>query len=140
MSLIKRVVFPKLGDERGNLIVLEQEKTVPFQIKRLYYIYGTSAGVSRGFHAHRKLEQLAVCVAGKCRMLLDDGINQQDVWLDTPQEGILIESMIWHEMHDFSSDCVLLVIASEHYDESDYIREYSKFKEVTSNANDSPTC
>lgn len=127
MSLVQWVNFPSLGDERGSLVALEGAKTVPFEIKRVYYIFGTQPGVARGFHAHRKLQQVAVCVTGKCRMVLDDGKTRENAWLDSPNKGLVIGDMVWHEMHDFSSDCVLLVLASEYYDESDYIRLYSDF-------------
>ena len=129
MSLIKWIDFKSLGDERGSLVALEigQEKELPFPIKRVYYIYRTADGVSRGYHAHRNLKQVAICVAGSCRMVLDNGITREEAWMDCPTKGLLIESMIWREMHDFSSDCVLLVLASEHYDEDDYIRNYSDF-------------
>lgn len=127
MSLLHWVDFPPLGDERGSLVALEGEKTVPFAIQRVYYIFGTQAGVARGFHAHRDLHQVAVCVTGRCRMLLDDGFKREDAWLDSPTKGIVIGNMIWREMHDFSPDCVLLVLASHHYDESDYIRDYNDF-------------
>lgn len=129
MSLIKWIDFPRLGDKRGELISLEigMEKTVPFDIKRVYYIYHTAQGVSRGYHAHKDLKQVAICVSGKCKMILDSGDHREEVWLDTPTKGLLIESMVWREMHEFSDDCVLLVLASEHYDESDYIRDYQEF-------------
>lgn len=130
MSLIKFIDFPALGDERGSLVALESEKTVPFPIKRVYYIFGTNAGVSRGFHAHKRLQQVALCITGKCRMILDDGRQRNKVWLDSPNKGLIIGDLVWREMHDFSEDCVLLVLASEHYDEADYIRDYDKFKEI----------
>lgn len=133
MSLLKTIDFAQLGDERGSLISLEANKQIPFAIKRVYYIYGTEKKVARGFHAHKQLQQVAVCVAGKCRMILDDGKKREKIWLDSPAKGLLIEDMVWREMHDFSEDCVLLVLASEHYDESDYIRDYETFLEsVTS--------
>ena len=127
MSLVQWINFPSLGDERGSLVALEGAKTVPFEVKRVYYIFGTQPGVARGFHAHRNLRQIAVCVTGKCRMVLDDGEKREEAWLDSPNKGLVINEMVWHEMHDFSSDCVLLVLASEHYDEGDYIRLYSNF-------------
>lgn len=127
MSPIRLVELPPLGDERGSLVAIEANKHIPFDVKRVYYIFGTQPGVSRGFHAHKKLQQLAVCVTGKCRMVLDDGINKESVWLDSPTKGLLIGNNLWREMHEFSDDCVLLVLASEHYDESDYIRDYSEF-------------
>lgn len=127
MSLLQTIDFPLLGDERGSLISLETNKQIPFDIKRVYYIYGTEKDVARGFHAHKQLKQVAVCVAGKCRMILDDGNKREELWLDSPAKGLLIEDMVWREMHDFSEDCVLLVLASEHYDEADYIRDYDEF-------------
>lgn len=127
MSLIKLVDLPSFGDERGGLIAIESDQSIPFQIKRLYYIFGTQSGVSRGFHAHYNLKQIAVCVKGSCRMILDDGQHREEVWLDTPNKGLLIGDLVWREMHDFSDDCVLLVLASEHYDEADYIRDYDEF-------------
>ncbi len=128
MSLIQTISFPPLGDDRGSLVALEAHKTVPFDVRRVYYIFGTQAGVSRGFHAHRALQQVAVCVTGKCRMVLDDGYLREEVWLDSPTKGLLIGDLVWREMHDFSPDCVLLVLASEHYREKDYIRNYDDFK------------
>lgn len=109
---------------------LEAHNTVPFDIKRVYYIFGTQPGISRGFHAHKKLQQVAVCVTGKCRMVLDDGQRREEVWLDSPTKGLLIGDLFWREMHDFSPDCVLLVLASDHYDETDYIRSYDSFKKI----------
>jgi dTDP-4-dehydrorhamnose 3,5-epimerase-like enzyme len=131
VSLIRFVDFQILGDERGSLVAIEQGdgNVVPFEIKRVYYIYKTSLGVSRGFHAHRNLQQVAICVAGSCRMVLDDGFKREEVILDCPTKGLLIQGLLWREMHDFSDNCVLLVLASEHYDESDYIRDYSCFKD-----------
>lgn len=129
MSLFRWVNLPPLGDERGSLVALEAGKSVPFEIKRVYYLFATKNGVSRGFHAHKKLQQMAVCVAGKCRMVLDDGHTREEAWLDSPTKGLLVNDLVWHEMHDFSSDCVMLVLASEHYDESDYLRNYAEFLE-----------
>lgn len=131
MSLIKLIDFPLLGDDRGSLVALEGHQLIPFNIQRVYYIFNTQEGISRGFHAHKKLKQVAVCVTGRCRMVLDNGKQREEVWLDSATKGILIEDMIWREMHDFSVNCVLLVLASEHYDESDYIREYDQFKRYT---------
>lgn len=127
MNLIKLIDFKLLGDDRGHLTVLEANKNIPFDIRRVYYLTDTQAGVPRGFHAHKELEQVAVCVSGKCRMILDDGRHKEETWLDSVSKAVRIEKMVWHEMHDFSSDCVLLVLASEHYDEDDYIRTYSDF-------------
>ena len=135
MVLINIIDFPGLGDERGGLIALEGNDSVPFEIKRVYYILDTKKGVSRGFHAHKVLKQLAVCIAGSCHFILDNGLEKEEIILDSPLKGLIIDKMIWHEMHDFSEDCVLLVLASAHYDENDYIRNYNEFlKEVNNNA------
>ncbi len=131
MSFIKTISFPPLGDDRGSLVALEAHKTVPFEVKRVYYIFATKLGVSRGFHAHRALQQVAVCVTGKCRIVLDDGTRREEVWLDSPTKGLFIGDLVWREMHDFSPDCVLLVLANEHYNETDYIRSYDEFKRAS---------
>lgn len=119
--------FPPLGDERGHLVALEQGKNIPFDIKRVYYLFGTKEGVRRGYHAHRELEQVLVCVTGSCAVLLDDGKNRKDVILDASTKGLVVSKHVWHEMYDFTPDCVLLVLASDFYDESDYIRDYQEF-------------
>ncbi|WP_339471888.1 sugar 3,4-ketoisomerase [Pseudomonas sp. EL_65y_Pfl1_R83] len=127
MSLVDLVDLQVLGDDRGQLVVLEAQKNVPFDIKRVYFLIGTQPGVSRGFHAHRELQQAAICVSGQCRMLMNDGFKIEEVILNSSSKAIFIDKMIWHEMHDFSADCILLVLASDFYDEQDYIRDYSKF-------------
>ena len=129
MSLVKIIEFPPLGDERGSLVALESEQSIPFDIKRVYYLFGTQQGVSRGFHAHKQLNQVAVCVTGSCRMVLDDGKQREEVWLTSSLNGVVIDPLVWHEMHDFSENCVLLVLASECYNESDYIRDFDTFLE-----------
>jgi len=131
LSLIKTICFNSLGDERGSLVTLEGTKSVPFNIKRVYYIFGTKEGISRGFHAHLNLKQVAVCVKGSCQFVLDNGKQRQEVILDSPTKGLLIEDLTWREMFNFSPDCVLLVLASEYYDELDYIRNYDEFLEIT---------
>lgn len=134
MSLIKTIYFKSLGDERGSLVALESNRTVPFDIKRVYYIFGTKEGVSRGFHAHRNLKQVAICVTGSCRFVLDNGKQREELILNGTEKGILIDGLIWREMHDFSPDCVLMVLASEYYDELDYIRDYNVFIDCVNNA------
>ncbi|MEY8701928.1 FdtA/QdtA family cupin domain-containing protein [Francisella philomiragia] len=119
------------GDRRGSLVSLEQNKNIPFDIRRVYYIFNTKTNARRGFHAHRNLKQVLVCVSGSCKVLIDDGVSKENVLLNSPDKGLLISGVVWREMFDFSKDCVLLVLASELYDESDYIRDYDKFiKEV----------
>lgn len=127
MSLIHWIDFPKLGDDRGNLVALEGNKNIPFSIKRVYYLFDLQSDIPRGFHAHKELVQVAVCVKGRCDILMDDGKSKEIVTLDSPDKGLLIDVMQWHEMRDFSEDCVLLVLASDIYDEADYIRDYSEF-------------
>ena len=124
--------FKPLGDERGSLIAIEAEKSVPFEVRRVYYIFGTKEGVERGFHAHKALNQVAVVVTGSCEMVLDDGDSQTMVTMGSSGKGILIEPKVWHYMKNFSPDCVLLVLADQHYNESDYIRNYDLFKEWVS--------
>ena len=124
---IRKYEFQKHGDDRGMLVALEEGKDIPFVIKRVYYIYDTLTGVRRGFHAHKNLKQILVCVKGSCKLHLDNGYETAEVVLDKPYEGIYIENNIWREMYDFSKDAVLLVLASELYNESDYIRNYQDF-------------
>jgi dTDP-4-dehydrorhamnose 3,5-epimerase-like enzyme len=119
--------FKSLGDERGSLIAIEAEKSVPFPVRRVYYIFGTQAGVERGFHAHKALNQVAVAVTGSCEMVLDDGDSKATVLMDSSEKGVLIEPKVWHYMKNFSLDCVLLVLADQHYDEADYLRDYDAF-------------
>jgi UDP-2-acetamido-3-amino-2,3-dideoxy-glucuronate N-acetyltransferase len=127
MSLIKLLDLPNLGDERGGLVAIEANQHIPFDIKRIYYIFTASQEQPRGFHAHKDLKQLAICLHGQCKFVLDNGLKREELILNSPKQGLVIESMIWREMHDFSEDCVLLVLASEHYDETDYIRDYQTF-------------
>ena len=128
--LIKWVEFPPLGDDRGSLVALEADETIPFDIKRVYYLFGTKREVTRGLHAHLSLKQVLMCVTGSCKILLDDGVVRETVVLDSPTKGLLVESLVWREMSQFSSDCVLLVVASELYNEEDYIRNYQEFKNI----------
>jgi dTDP-4-dehydrorhamnose 3,5-epimerase and related enzymes len=126
---VELIPLQKHGDERGMLVALERTKNVPFEIKRVYYMFGTQTDVRRGYHAHKELRQLAIPVSGSCRFMLDDGKEKVDILLDNPALGLLIEPSIWHEMYDYSHDCILLVLASDVYNESDYIRNYDEFVE-----------
>ena len=128
MSLIHWIDFPKIGDDRVNLVALEGNKNIPFSIKRVYYLFDLQSDIPRGFHAHKELIQVAVCVKGRCDILMDDGKSKEIVTLDSPDKGLLIDVMQWHEMRNFSDDCVLLVLASDVYDEADYIRSYEQFQ------------
>lgn len=116
-----------MGDERGSLISLEQLKNIPFKIKRVYYIFGTQKDAIRGKHSHTHLKQMAVCVKGSCKFLLDNGKKRKIIELNSPDTGLYIGKNLWREMFDFSSDCVLMVLASDYYNEDEYIRDYKKF-------------
>lgn len=116
-----------LGDERGQLVAIEGITDIPFEIKRVFYIYGTQPGIPRGNHSHYKTRQYLIAVAGSCKVTLDDGFNKTIYHLDGPNVGLLQNKMVWGVMHDFSSDCVLLVLADEIYDAKDYIVDYEKF-------------
>lgn len=131
---IKLIPLQPHGDERGSLVALEEGKNIPFHIKRVYYMFKTKEGVRRGFHAHKALKQVAIAVRGSCRFVLDDGQERIEVMLDNPAQGLLIESFMWREMYDFSDDCVLMVLADQLYDETDYVRDYETFKQEVYNA------
>ena len=130
MSLINLIEFQALGDERGSLISLEGDINVPFAIKRIYVIYETKPSVIRGRHAHKELSQVMICISGSCDLLLDNGKTKETCRMSSTSPGVLIEGLIWRELSNFSSDCILLVIANEIYDELDYIRDYKVFEEM----------
>lgn len=134
MQVIK-YAFQQHGDERGQLVALEEFKDIPFEIKRVYYMYDTKEGVHRGFHAHKSLEQILICIHGSCKILLDNGKEKKVVSLEKPYEGLYISNDMWREMFDFSKDAVLLVLASNYYDEEDYIRDYDAFLKSIENKN-----
>lgn len=122
------VKFNVFGDERGKLVSLEGNRNIPFDIKRVYYMYGMTPEIERGKHSHTHLKQVVVCVNGSCTLVLDDGKHREEVLLNQPYVGLYIGKNIWREMKNFSHDCVVMVLASEYYDESDYIRDYEEFK------------
>lgn len=126
MQTIKYTFQPH-GDDRGQLVSLEEYTDIPFRIKRVYYMYDTVSDVVRGHHAHKKLEQILVCVHSSCKIRLDNGREKKVVALKKPYEGLYVANNMWREMFDFSEDAVLMVFASEVYDESDYIRDYDEF-------------
>ncbi len=124
---VRKYAFQQHGDERGQLVALEELIDIPFEIKRVYYMYDTLEGVRRGYHAHKALEQILICIHGSCKILLDDGTEKEIVPLDNPYEGLYVSNAMWREMFDFSPDAVLMVLASEYYTEDDYIRDYDEF-------------
>ena len=121
------LTFPVHGDKTGSLVALEKGADFPFEIKRVYYIWGTEPHVVRGHHAHKNLEQVVVCTSGSCDFILDDGEKRETYHLDSPTKGLHIKNDVWREFTNFSPDCVVMVLASEHYNEADYIRDYGEF-------------
>ena len=125
---IKILEFSDLGDERGNLVVVEGSGVdIPFSIKRVFYIYGSDAEVIRGRHANRKTEFVLINVSGKSKVKVDNGYEQRIIDLDRPRMGLYLSAVVWKDRFEFSSDSVLLVLASEHYDAEEYIRNYDDF-------------
>ena len=126
MQVIK-YSFQQHGDDRGMLVALEEFGDIPFEIKRVYFMYDTLEGVHRGFHAHKNLEQILICIHGSCDVLMDNGKEKKVVSLEKPYEGVYVGEKMWHEMYNFSPDAVLLVLASDYYNPDDYIRDYDIF-------------
>lgn len=124
--------FRVISDDDGALISLEQNKNIPFDIKRVYYIFNTRSDFVRGRHSHKNLQQILVCVKGSCTISLDDGSEKTEILLNSPDQGLLVKSNIWREMYNFSPDCVLMVLADSFYDEQDYIRNYQEFVDYVS--------
>ncbi|MBQ7360329.1 MAG: WxcM-like domain-containing protein [Lachnospiraceae bacterium] len=124
----KVIEFVDLGDERGNLVVIEGEgMDIPFDIKRVFYIYGSDSTVVRGQHANKETEFLLVNVSGTSKVRVDDGKESVVIELNKPRMGLYLSSMLWKDMYDFSKDSVLLVLASRHYDGKEYIRDYDEY-------------
>lgn len=119
--------FKDLGDERGKLVVIEGAQAVPFDIKRIFYIYDSDSTVVRGQHANRESEFVLINVAGNSKVRITDGKEEMIVELNKPMMGVYIPKMVWKDMYDFSADSVLLVLASTHYDGSEYIRDYNEY-------------
>jgi dTDP-4-dehydrorhamnose 3,5-epimerase-like enzyme len=128
--------FDNFGDERGKLVVIEGAKTIPFEIKRVFYLYGANVSTVRGQHANRKSEFVLINVAGKSKVRITDGKEETVVALNKPMMGVYIPQMIWKDMYDFSSDSVLLVLASTHYDGQEYIRDFQEYLKIMGNSTD----
>jgi dTDP-4-dehydrorhamnose 3,5-epimerase-like enzyme len=126
----KIIEFPRIMDRRGNLSFIEGENHVPFEIKRLYYLYDVPSGATRGGHAHRAMECVIIALSGSFDLKLDDGFTKESVFMNKPYLGLYLPSGIWREIANFSSNSVALVIASTIYDEGEYIRQYEVFKKM----------
>ena len=123
----KLVPLQVYGDSRGKLISVEANKNIPFEIKRVYWIFDTSPDQDRGKHAHKNLEQIIVAMDGACQFILDDGNSRESVWLNRPDVGLYIGKNMWREMHNLSYGCKLMVLASDYYSENEYIKNYADF-------------
>jgi dTDP-4-dehydrorhamnose 3,5-epimerase-like enzyme len=124
------IELPKIADPRGNLTFIEGHRHIPFEIKRVFYLYDVPGGEMRGGHAHRKLEQLIIAASGSLDVVLDDGSQRKRFFLNRSYFGLYVPPMVWREMENFSSGSVCVVLASEYYDESDYYRDYREFLKV----------
>ncbi len=129
----KLIELGKNHHANGNLTVVENGKLIPFDIKRVFYIYDVPGGEERGGHSHKRLQQVIVAISGAFDVLLDDGVNQRSVTLNRPYQGLLVAPGVWSKQHNFSSGSVCLVLASDHYCEEDYVRDYDQFLQLTSN-------
>lgn len=127
MNKYKLLKFNQLGDDRGHLVVAESMKEIPFEIRRIFYIYGTDEGIIRGQHANRKSRFVLINLRGSCKVLIDDGKSKNIITLDQPHIGVYLDRMVWKDMYDFSPDSLLLVLSDEHYDGSEYIRNYDDY-------------
>ncbi|MHC1749544.1 MAG: FdtA/QdtA family cupin domain-containing protein [Cellulosilyticaceae bacterium] len=129
MTQYKWIDFPNLGDERGNLVVIQSDTQLPFAMKRIFYMYGSEKNVVRGQHANKKSEFVFVCLKGSCKVLIDTGNEKEIVTLDNPEQGLYLDKMVWKDMYEFTEDAVLLVLSNENYDANEYIRDYNDFIE-----------
>lgn len=135
-EMYRMLNFKELGDERGNLVAIEGNQNIPFEIKRIFYIFGSDSTVVRGQHANIESEFVLVNVSGSSKVMVTDGINKEVIVLDKPMEAVYLPKMIWKEMYDFSPDSVLLVIASTHYNGNEYIRNYKEYLKIMENYNE----
>jgi mannose-6-phosphate isomerase-like protein (cupin superfamily) len=128
---IELIDIPKITDPRGNLAVIEKN-TLPFEMKRLYYLYDVPSTSHRGGHAHKECLELLIAISGSFTVTLDNGVHKQEVTLNKPDKGLLVPTMVWRELSDFSSGAMCLVVASQEFSEADYLREYNDFKLLAS--------
>ena len=131
---VKMLQFRNLGDERGRLVIVEGGQDIPFEIKRVFYIYGSDPDVVRGKHANRRSEFILINVAGSSKVrVIDRSGNEMVISLNQPHTGVYLPAMVWKDMYDFSPDSVLLVLSNEHYDPNEYIRDFDEFRRVSKN-------
>lgn len=137
MEFYSVLTFRELGDERGNLVAVEGNQDIPFEIARVFYLYGTDGTMVRGKHANRNSQFVLINVAGSSKVKVDDGLGHvQVVYLDKPRMGLYLPPMVWKEMYDFSEDSVILVLSDQHYDSTEYIRDYDQFRKEVKKQND----
>jgi dTDP-4-dehydrorhamnose 3,5-epimerase-like enzyme len=134
ISSCRIIDFPKITDARGNLSVIEENKNIPFEIKRVYFLYDVPSGATRGGHVHKKCQQLIIALSGSFTVVLDDGFKRKSFFLNRPHYGLYVPPGIWRELENFSSNSIALSITSELYDENDYIRSYEEFKQTAKNS------
>lgn len=127
LSDVKIIELPVIADTRGNLTFVEGGQHIPFDIKRVYYLYDVPGGAARGGHAHKDLQQIIIALSGSFDVLLDDGVNKKTYTLNRAYHGLYLSNMIWRELDNFTTGAVCMVLASEHYDENDYYRDYNEF-------------
>jgi len=127
VALVRLINLPRIGDPRGNLTFIESNRHVPFEIKRVYYLYDVPGGATRGGHAHKRLHQFIIAASGSFEVVLDDGFQRDRFVLNRSYYGLYVPPMVWRELENFSSGSVCLVLTSEYYDEDDYIRDYDEF-------------
>jgi hypothetical protein len=129
-GFVQMFKLPQVSDPRGDLIFLEGGNHIPFDIARVYYLYNVPVDSERGGHAHRELEQIIFAISGSFRLKIDDGFNKTEHWLSDPRKGLYISQLVWREIDSFSQGAVCMVVASHKYDEADYYRDYSDFKQA----------
>ena len=129
----KLVDMRVFGDDGGKLVSLEGGRNIPFEIKRVYWIYDTAPDQDRGMHAHKDMEQIIIAIDGACQFVLDDGKTREKIWLNRPDVGLYIGKNMWREMKNFSYGCKLMVLASDFYSEDEYIRDYNEFLREVNN-------
>lgn len=137
LDKVQILKFPQLGDDRGELVVVEGNSSIPFEIKRIFYIYGSDPDTIRGQHANRNTKFVFINIAGSSRIKVDDGRGSQEEYeLNQPYVGLYVPNPFWKEMYEFSEESILLVLASEHYDREEYIRDYDEYVQYMKNITD----